>query len=172
MRLSLCRSVLSFFGLKSGWRWPWWGEFCALVAHEGMGDQPSLRRDFADAFDDAAIALCASVEAACAQGRSWPARVTAAVYAVLEFFVSEPEGARVLTVDAVAFGPYGAMRRARLIEHFAALLATGRDYCATGIELPCLTEQALVGGIAWVISGEVSDGRADRLGQLLPGSLS
>ena len=102
--------------------------------------------DFGEAFDAAATRLREAVAAACARPEPWPARVCAAVEAVLEFAAADPAAAHLLLVEPWAHGEAGAARRERLHDRFAALLASGREELPGGAELPGLTEQVLVAG--------------------------
>ena len=142
--------------------------FGRLVAQGYVRGGQNPSRDLADAFDDAAIVLETTVEAVAATDRSWPAKVTAVLYGVLEFFVSDPEEAQLLMVDASSSGPYGALRRERLIEYFSVALATGRRERREVGELPLFMEQVLVGGVAWTITREIEMGRTKELARLFP----
>lgn len=128
--------------------------------------EPISVRNFADQLDESAVLLRATVEAACSAASSWPGRVTAALYAVLEFFGSEELGVGGQLEEFIAAGPYGVMRRARLLDCLADLLLEGRAYVGAR-NLPRLTEQTLVGGIAWAVSQEASRNQQP-LERLLP----
>jgi hypothetical protein len=116
-------------------------------------------RDFADAFDAAFAALRRQVEAVCAAEAGWPDRAAAAIAAALDFAAAQPGSARLLTSDAFAQGLYGALRHRQMIAHFADLLAEGRRESSDGgVQLPTVTEKALIGGFAEIVAERLRTG--------------
>jgi AcrR family transcriptional regulator len=83
---------------------------------------------------------------ACAGGGGWPQRVRAAIAAVVSTLVEASALARVLTIEATA-NLAAAERQFAAFEAFAELLGAGRAY-PRAEDLPGLTERAIVGGIA------------------------
>ena len=130
-----------------------------------MTDQPASQDDFAAAFDAAAPRLHSAVHAACPPEAEWPARVAAAIRAVLDFAAADPAAIRVLTVDALLQRPPGPDRFLALLAEFASLL---RAAVPVDARLPDSTEQALVGAVAMIITDHLRAGRLDRLHDSAP----
>jgi AcrR family transcriptional regulator len=105
---------------------------------------------------------------ACNAQSEWPLKVKAAISAALHFAATEPDRARLLTLDALAFDT--AVRRHIVASrnHLAALLDAGRDHSSQGFPIPQITERALVGGIAAIIAARLSDGAPAELLGLEP----
>jgi hypothetical protein len=120
-------------------------------------------RDFAEAFDAADARLRATLDSACSGEGGWAAQAVAAVFAVLEFAADDPDDARVLTAGAFDYGAYGAVRYRRMIDDLATRLAAGRRGPGVDRELPQLTEEALVGGIAEIVAERLRAGREAEL---------
>ena len=130
-----------------------------------MNDKSASQDDFETAFDTAFPRLRKIAVAACPPDAEWPARVAAAIYAVLDFAAAEPTTMRVLTIDALSYKPDGGRRYREFIDGFAELL---RAEAPGGEPLPSLTEHALVGGIAVTIVDQLRAGRVDRLLESAP----
>jgi hypothetical protein len=125
-----------------------------------MNENSPLQDDFETAFDNAFARLRANTVEACAGDAEWPARIAAAVAAVLEFAVSEPAAIRVLTLDALLDRGDEGRRYRELIESFAELL---RAEAPRDARQPALTEYAIVGGIGSVIVNHILAGTLEEL---------
>ncbi len=124
------------------------------------GDGQSLEE-----FERALADLHAPVARACSDNDEWPAKVAAAVYAVLDFAVAHPTAARTLTIEPTARGVEGGSPYPEMIEGFAKQL----DLVAPRERrLPGATDVALVGGIARIVGGYLRSARMDRLVDLGP----
>jgi hypothetical protein len=116
-------------------------------------------RDFADAFEAAFAGLRQALDAACAEETRWPERVAAAISAALEFAAAQPRAASVLVSDSFVHGLYGALRYRQMIKHLAEQLAAGRrERDDSRPELPVITEEALVGGVAEMVAERLRAG--------------
>ena len=121
--------------------------------------QPS-RASFDAAFEAAARRLEQAVFTACPHEADWPSRVTAAIYAVLDFAVADPDAIRVLTREALLNRPYGPSRYLELVDRFAGML---RAEAPSDAQLPTFTEQGLIGAVAITITDHLRDGSIERL---------
>lgn len=130
-----------------------------------MGDPSDIPQDFVAAFEVAAGRLRKALAGACEAERPWPARVGAAILAVLDFAAAEPAAARVLALDSLAQGPIAALLRQHLVDEFAELLAAGREERSVDAVLWSLVDQAQAGSLAGVV-GECL--RAGEEGNVLP----
>ncbi len=133
-----------------------------------MNDIAQHPDDFANAFERAFARLQIRVETACVGEADWPAQVSAAIRAALEFAAADPVAAQVLTNEAMAGGKAGFARYDRMIENFAAGLLPGRAERAEGEWLPEITEKAMVGGLAMLVAKRLDFGRHAELPPLAP----
>ncbi|HEV7769115.1 MAG TPA: hypothetical protein VGO66_00450 [Solirubrobacterales bacterium] len=125
-----------------------------------------LDRDFADAFDAAQARLRAVVDSACVEENRWASKVATVISRVLEFAAAEPAQARVLTSGAFDNGVYGALRHRRMVEGLAAELGAGRRHRQLAVDLPELTEEALIGGVAEIVAERLRAGEGATLPDL------
>ncbi len=103
-----------------------------------------------DAFLDQ---LWLDVLDACDEADEWPTKVGAALRAVIASLVEADSLARVFTVEAPAASFAAAARQLAVLDGFAKLLGQGRRHYPAASSLPPVTERAVVGGIASIISG-------------------
>jgi AcrR family transcriptional regulator len=96
--------------------------------------------------------LWLDVFAACDSPLEWPAKVRAAVRAVISSLVEASTLARVFAVEATAVSFAAAERQFAALEQFASLLREGRARHPRAASLPPPTERVLVGGIASIVS--------------------
>jgi hypothetical protein len=114
-----------------------------------LEDIPNSPDDFGSEFSGAVGRLQVAVLEACQRETIWPAKVAAGVRATVEFAATQPETARLLTIESLVQRPDGGERYARTIEHFAELL---RAEAPQDRRRPKSTEQALVGGLGRVLA--------------------
>lgn len=96
----------------------------------------------------------------------WPAQVAAAIREALAFAAADPAAARALTSDAMAAGREGYARYDRMIEYFGDRLLPGRVLRAANVDLPEITEKAMIGGLAMLIAQRLDRGRENELPSL------
>jgi AcrR family transcriptional regulator len=121
-------------------------------------------------------------DAAEAPAGVWPAKVHAALAAVLELFAAEPDTARLFTLEARAAGPAMAARHTAALDRLAATLRAGNrpsdgdrggvpgaaDAGLTGDGLPDSTERMLLANVAALIGSYVISGATELLPSLEP----
>jgi AcrR family transcriptional regulator len=112
--------------------------------------------------------LWAHVAEACDAQSEWIAQVKAALDAALEFLIDAAALSRVFAVEVAAAGPGATQRQLTLIERFAARLRDGRAHYPDAASLSPATEQAVIGGIASLISGHLLAEQPDLLPALAP----
>jgi AcrR family transcriptional regulator len=118
------------------------------------------------AHEQALSRLSAELVEACAGKQHWPAKVSAAIAAAIEFVTRVPDEALLLILDAVAPDPVLASRVLAANDFFAAMLRAGREQWPATAALPDLTERVLVGEATAVIGAHLMAGRVDRLAGL------
>jgi hypothetical protein len=131
----------------------------------GLEDIPNSADDFASEFSGAVGRLQVAVLEACQREKTWPAKVAAGVGATVEFAATQPETARLLTIESLVQRPDGGERYSRTIEHFAELL---RAEAPQDRRRPKSTEQALVGGIGRLLAEHLRSGDFVTLRQSVP----
>lgn len=106
---------------------------CVLGAHRDVGER-----------------LVLTVGQACEGEGEWPHRVSAAISAGVEFLTIEPGAASLLTLNPastdLAIAPQLLEYKARLVD----LLREGRTQAAFGPSLPPVTEEVLIGALAYL----------------------
>jgi AcrR family transcriptional regulator len=107
-----------------------------------------------------------AITAAVGQRSRWPDQVVAAVEAALDFLAASPEVARFLTLESAVPQKGAARCRDSLRELIPGLKRGRRQPKAKG--LPESAEEVLLAGVAFVLSSEVSAGRATELPALVP----
>ena len=137
--------------------------YAALTVSHVVAAAEVSRLTFYQHFENKQDAVLAAHEAAferllcrilraCNAQREWPYRVKRAIGATLNFAAAEPDRARLLTLNATASDAAIGRRALASREHFAALLAAGREHSSTGFPLPQVTELALIAGIAGIVA--------------------
>lgn len=92
-----------------------------------------------------AIAAAVPVEA------PWPEQARAALRALLERIEAEPAHARIALIEVQTAGAEALSRYEETLDSVTPLLARGREASPLGAELPPHIEEAIVGGLAWLL---------------------
>jgi AcrR family transcriptional regulator len=111
--------------------------------------------------------LRARIFAAFEAEAEWPLQMRAALGEMLGFFAAEPGLARLALVEPLAAGPPVSEHHRETVASFAPLLAGGREV-AGGDAPTAETEEAVVAGIAGLVTRRIVAGEAAGLPQLLP----
>jgi AcrR family transcriptional regulator len=141
----------------------------AGIARNTFYDNFASKEDCFLATQDYAVeeSLQRVVEAA-AEPEGWEARLVAGLGAFLKYVSDEPALARTCIVEALSAGPAAQERYEQSLQAFVPLLRKGREYSPHGDDLPDTLEEALVGGIFWVIYQRIVLGEAEQIEALLP----
>lgn len=99
---------------------------------------------------------------------NWPYRVEAGLAAFLRFVAEEPALARTCMVDALAAAPTSVRYYEESLQAFVSLFRVGRDVSPHGQELPETLEEALIGGVFWILYQRLLDADLEAIGELLP----
>lgn len=108
------------------------------------------------------------VAAAAAEVESWPRRVRAGLAAFLHYVASEPALARACIVEPFSVGPDAVQRYEQSLQAFLPLFRIGRTVSPRGDELPPTLEEAIVGGIFWIVYQGIVRGETGEIEALLP----
>src|ERR1700754_3232557 len=125
---------------------------------------------FLAGYDYASERVRAAVVDACAEAEAeaWPARVRAAVVALLALLAEEPPLASILLAEGLRAGRGIYDRYQAAVESFVPLLPRDAPDPPGGPEVPAATDEAVVGGIASLLSRRTIAGEAADLAALTP----
>lgn len=108
------------------------------------------------------------VVAAAGEIDDWPRRICAGLTAFLSYVGEEPALARTCMVEALSAGAASARYYEESQQAFVSLFQLGRDVSPHGGELPETLEEALIGGVFWIIYQRLSGPEPATVGELLP----
>jgi AcrR family transcriptional regulator len=143
----------------------------AKVARKTLYDNfPGKEELFLACFDTTVAEAEAAVDAACdaagpADGTAWGARMEAGLEAFLDFIAAHPDAARLCVVEAPGAFAAAAARYDTAVDGFVTRL---RDSAPAGAERPDTLEEALVGGLAWIVHQRIRGAGGTGSGDLLP----
>lgn len=106
---------------------------------------------FVQLYERIAADARARIATAIPAGAEWPEQAGAALRALLEQIEAEPQRARVALVEVQTAGRVALGRYEETIDSVVPLLARGREASPVGEELPPHLEEAIVGGLAWLL---------------------
>jgi AcrR family transcriptional regulator len=98
----------------------------------------------------------------------WPQRVRAGLAAFLGFVVDEPALARTCMVEALSAGPAAVRYYEESQQAFVSLFKLGRDVSPHGPDLPDTLEEALIGGVFWIVYQRLTSSQLEAISELLP----
>jgi AcrR family transcriptional regulator len=140
------------------------------------------RRTFYDLFEDRedcflaafeeAVTRASAVATEVASGqRSWRECVREGMSALLGFLDDEPGLGSLMVVDALGAGPMVLERRARVLDTLTEIVDqgrhSGRGEAKTGVQVPPLTAEGVVGAVLSVIHARILEKGHPRLTSLL-----
>ena len=117
------------------------------------------------------LAMSAALErviTAAGQRGSWPQQVRAGLAAFLEYITAEPALARACLVESLAAGPRAVEYYEESQQAFVSLFRLGRDVSPRGTDLPKTLEEAIIGGVYWIVYQRLAISDASSVGELLP----
>jgi AcrR family transcriptional regulator len=139
----------------------------AGVARKTLYDNFEGKEDlFLAAFDlVVGEARGAVVDACDAAEGAWQERIEAGLRAFLGYVAEHPAAARMCLVEALSATAAASSRYEAEMRSFVELL---KDSIPAGNDLPETIEEALVGGVAWILHQQIRRGEATGAGELLP----
>jgi AcrR family transcriptional regulator len=141
----------------------------AGIARNTFYDNFSSKEDcFLAAQDFAMSAALERVVEAAGNFENWADRVRAGLTAFLEYVVAEPDLARTCMVEALSAGPAAVGYYEQSQQAFVSLFRLGRDVSPHGPELPETLEEAIIGGVFWILYQRLLDSDPEALNELLP----
>lgn len=141
----------------------------AGIARNTFYENFSSKEDcFLAAQEYAMSSALEQVVAAAGEIDYWPQRVEAGLAAFLAYVAREPALARTCMVEALAAGPASVRYYEESLQSFVSLFKIGRDVSPHGAELPETLEEALIGGVFWILYQRLLLSETDRIEELLP----
>jgi AcrR family transcriptional regulator len=123
---------------------------------------------FVAAFEKGVEDLRPRIVSAYRSAGEWPQRIRAVIAAFLADFAEYPELARLLTAEPFAAGPEIARMHKAAIEDLVPFLREGRAMRDGGEPLPDTAERGILGALNSMVGRQVTAGRGEQLGELLP----
>ncbi|MDQ3726182.1 MAG: TetR/AcrR family transcriptional regulator [Actinomycetota bacterium] len=108
------------------------------------------------------------VVAAAAEREAWPQRVEAGMTAFVRYVIEEPALARTCMVEALTAGPEAVRRYEESLQTFVSLLESGRNVSPHAADMPETMEEAIVGGLFWIVHQRLVLGEVDSVTGVLP----
>ena len=141
----------------------------AAVARKTFYENFSSKEDcFLAAQEHAMVTALNRVVEAGGTHKSWPRRVRAGLAAFLEYVAEEPALAKTCMVEALAVSPSSIGYYEESQQAFVSLFRIGRGVSPTGEDLPETLEEAIVGGIFWIVYQRLVAAEAETITELLP----
>ena len=123
---------------------------------------------FLAAYDTVVEQLLSAVGHAYEQADGWAQKVHDGLETFLGYLASEPAFARMCIVEVVAAGPDARARRDAAMRVFVDFLEPGRAEAPSGVTVPSLASDVVVGGIYEIIYNRLLRDAADELVEMLP----
>ena len=144
----------------------------AGVSHAAFYESFQGKEDcFLAAFDRIAEEGAAALAAAAATAVEWPQQMAAALACLLDLIVADPWRARIALVEAQAAGPKAYARYGATVDRAAPKLRAGRAYGGAAAGLSETLEEAVLGGIIWIIQQRLLKGELKEADPLLEESI-
>jgi AcrR family transcriptional regulator len=122
---------------------------------------------FLAAFERIVEETSEAVEAAVAAETEWPDQICAALDTLLDLIAADPARARVGLVEVQAAGRKAYARYEEAVDRAAPKLRDGRALSVEAATLSDTLEEAVLGGIAWILHQRLVKGEMENTGALL-----
>jgi AcrR family transcriptional regulator len=141
----------------------------AAIARNTFYENFSSKEDcFLAAQQMAMSAALERVVNAAGELESWPQRVRAGLAAFLGYVVAEPALARTCMVESLSAGPAAVKYYEESQQAFVSLFRLGRDVSPHGADLPETLEEAIIGGVFWIVYQRLTVCEGNAVAELLP----
>jgi AcrR family transcriptional regulator len=123
---------------------------------------------FVQAYERIVADARARISAAVPAEAGWPEQACAALRALLKLIEAEPVRAKVALVEVQTAGPEALTRHEETVDSVIPLLAGGRAENPALAEVPTHLEEAIVGGLAWLLQQRLAQGEFEGVEAHLP----
>jgi AcrR family transcriptional regulator len=122
---------------------------------------------FLAAFDRIVAETAEIIAAAVAAETEWPRQIAAGLACGLDLIVADPKRARVVLVEVQAAGPVAYVRYEETVDRTVPKLREGRAFNPDTAELSSTLEEAVLGGILWIVHQRLVKGELKQSEPLL-----
>lgn len=122
---------------------------------------------FLAAFDRIVAESVAAVTDAVAEADGWPEEMAIGLACLLNLIVADPRRARIALVEVQTAGPRAYDRYKQAVDRAAPKLGEGREFSTEAAALSGALEEAIIGGITWIVYQRLVKGELGRPGSLL-----
>ncbi|MGN6201886.1 MAG: TetR/AcrR family transcriptional regulator [Solirubrobacterales bacterium] len=126
---------------------------------------------FLAAFDRIAAETAEALTAAVAEETEWPRQIAAALACALELIVADPKRARLALIEVQAAGPAAYARYEAALDRTVPKLREGRAFNPDTADLSPTLEEAVLGGIVWIVHQHLVKGELKQSEPLLEEAL-
>jgi AcrR family transcriptional regulator len=126
---------------------------------------------FLAAFDRIVEETTEALEEAVAEVEDWPHQIAAALACLLDLIVADPQRARVALVEVQAASPAAYRRYEEVLDLAVPKLRAGRELSEEAAQLSDTLEEAVLGGIVWIVHQRLVKGELDDPEALLEQSI-
>jgi AcrR family transcriptional regulator len=122
---------------------------------------------FLAAFDRIVAETAEALSEAVAPEVEWPRQIAGALACALDLIVADPKRARVALVEVQAAGPTAYVRYEEAIDRTVPKLREGRAFNPDTANLSATLEEAVLGGIVWIVHQRLVKGELRQPSPLL-----
>ena len=122
---------------------------------------------FLAAFDRIVAETTQALASAVAEETEWSRQIAGALACALDLIVADPRRARVALVEVQAAGPVAYARYEEAVDRTVPKLREGRAFNPDTAELSSTLEEAILGGILWVVHQRLVKGELKQVEPLL-----
>jgi AcrR family transcriptional regulator len=126
---------------------------------------------FLAAFDRIVEETAEALQEAVADREDWPHQMAAALACLLDLIVADPQRARVALVEVQAASPAAYRRYEEVVDLAVPMLREGRELSEEAAQLSDTLEEAVLGGIVWIVHQRLVKGELDDSEALLEQSI-
>ncbi|HEX6206483.1 MAG TPA: TetR/AcrR family transcriptional regulator [Solirubrobacterales bacterium] len=127
------------------------------------GKEECLLAAFDRIVDEATEALAETV----AGEEEWPQQMAAALACLLDLIAADPKRARIALIEVQAAGPAGYARYEQVVDRAVPKLREGRGLSEEAAQLSETLEEAVLGGVIWIVHQRLVKGELDDTEELL-----
>jgi AcrR family transcriptional regulator len=126
---------------------------------------------FLAAYDRIVEEATADLAEAVAAEEKWPQQMAAALACLLDLIAADPKRARIALIEVQAAGPSGYARYEQIVDRAVPKLREGRELSEEAAQLSETLEEAVLGGIIWIVHQRLVKGELDDTEDLLQQSI-
>jgi len=126
---------------------------------------------FLAAFDRIVDEAAAELSEAVSGEEEWPQQVSAGIGCLIDRIVADPKRARVALIEVQTAGPAAYSRYERVIDRAIPKLREGRALSDEAAQLSQTLEEAVLGGVIWIVHQQLVRGELGDVEELLGQSI-